>query len=303
MKVAAGLDGGGSTLRLLAVNESGEVVHESRSGSASWAHTPRDVFLSHLAEVFDQAPFPDALYGCFAGVLTAEDRKECAEVLASVSGAKVVAVAPDYAAGLAACPENALCLVIAGTGSLVCSRTPFGIVRTSGGGPLLGDEGSVYSLTRALLAKMLRTPADWPEGWWARVNSAFEAETPDTVLRAFYRHEDRARRSCSLVDLFNEDDPRLNLILEQQIEGLAKLVCDHLVQHGDHHGGPIMVMGGLWGALPSARHLFERQIARMSPSLGLFQDRQSPSVDVLTEEPVAGAVKMAWGLLDSTSAT
>src|SRR5438105_3244428 len=116
-----GLDGGGSSLRALAVDERGETVFSGQSGPANLLSTPSESLALHFEKALQGVPMPEAICGCFAGLLTNTDREQAIELLAHYFPKALLRVEPDYAAALAAEQDADLC-VVAGTGSIVCSN-------------------------------------------------------------------------------------------------------------------------------------------------------------------------------------
>src|SRR5262249_47577599 len=71
--------------------------------------------------------------------------------------------APDYVAAFLAAPRGTDACIVAGTGSVVCSRAADGGYRVSGGrGWILGDHGSAARLGRAALEHFVNHPAAVP---------------------------------------------------------------------------------------------------------------------------------------------
>ena len=120
MAVFLGLDCGGSSCRAVAVNTSGAILHQGQAGPANLANTPPGRLQNHLYRATENSPAPDFVCGCFAGLLTADDRSRANDILARTFPSAKVRSEPDYYAALMASEDADVC-VVAGTGSVVCS--------------------------------------------------------------------------------------------------------------------------------------------------------------------------------------
>jgi len=167
MSIFLGIDGGGTSCKALCCDEHGVVLWEGRGGPTNWTTTPRETFIFHLEECLAGCPSPDAIAGCFAGILGPEDSFEVESLLISLyPQARVVAEA-DYCAAFFSCSPGTDACIIAGTGSVVVSRSADHWLVGGGGGALLGDVGSAFDLVRLGVRKLVY------EGLTAQATSPF----------------------------------------------------------------------------------------------------------------------------------
>src|SRR5687768_11645928 len=137
MSVFVGLDCGGSSSRVLAVDFDGNIVFQGQSGAANLASTPENRLRRNLSHATDGCPHADYVCGCFAGLVSDDLRRRGEDHLKSLFPRAEVRAEPDYTAALYASPPGTDVCVIAGTGSLVCSRGADGILKSGGMGYIL----------------------------------------------------------------------------------------------------------------------------------------------------------------------
>lgn len=234
-------------------SETGEIVFQGRSGAANWSQTPPEILDQHCREALDGCPPVDAACACLSGLLGAKARQEASVYLAHLASAPAVAYA-DYAGAFAASPEGTDLLVIAGTGTLICSPSQDGgWHKTSGGGPLLGgDPGSVFTICRLTMAEMFRLGEDdFPSPLWDRLEAIWGVREVDDLLAAFYRDPNRSARACRLIEpilrLWKEKGRPLSEIPGESLLEMASLVFHHLGRSGPVQNSiQICLAGGLW---------------------------------------------------------
>ncbi len=288
-----GLDGGGSSLRAMVVDsETDEVLFTGASGAANWSQTPFSVLDGHCREALDGAPSVDAVAGCLSGLLGSQAISEAQAYLGELTKAPSLAF-PDYAAAYSSSPKGTDLLIIAGTGTLICSMTPLGdLIKTSGGGPLLGgDPGSVYTICRTVLAEMLRDPDSGSEALWQRVEEVWETRETDEILAAFYKAPDRAFQVCRLIapilNAWKAEGRSLIDVPGESLMNLAELIFFHLGKAGINKDSiSLCLTGGLWSADPELPIWFVN-LLNESSSPGQF------SYSFPQREPVWGACQLA----------
>ena len=117
------------------------------------AHSVR---LAKAEAGLDSFPCHRALFAV-AGTLHAPIRDELCEQLRRLELAEECFVIPDLIPLLAGCGKHVSIGLISGTGSVGIGRDPTGKYAIAGGwGPLLGDDGSGFSIGRAVLRASLR---------------------------------------------------------------------------------------------------------------------------------------------------
>ncbi len=298
MAVYVGLDCGGTSTRALAIDDSESPLFEGRSGPANWASTDRDCLIDHLKEALAGAPKVDAICGCFAGILTPQDASDAAAILKSVSGAEVAVARPDFHAALSAADPDTTCCVIAGTGSLVFSNASGEIVKSGGGGPLLGDVGSAFSIARAALGIALFGSAvvgGVSDDFLVACEKLFGSRDPSLIPARVYAEGSPAALVAKLVptiaaDYEKGEDYAANVITEQMRQ-LAFIVHGHLWRfHSEQRPWKICLTGGLWDIAP----IFEKKFVAC---MRMMAGGKEATIERLASAPVIGAARLAKGLM------
>jgi N-acetylmuramic acid 6-phosphate etherase len=238
----------------------------------------------------------DALCVAAAGAGDAALRDRLRSRLLSRRFAPKIAIVHDAAPLLAAATDGAGVALIAGTGSFCFGRDESGRGARSGGlGPLVGDEGSAFSLGRAALVAAARA-ADG-RGAALRLVKAVYAElgTSDArTLAGWARSVEREpARVAALAPLVSaaadEGDPVALRILERAAAELALLVKTVVLRlRLPREKLPLVLAGGVLDASERQR----KAVVSSLRSIGVAVDVQpAPSA-------LAGAVALARSLHD-----
>lgn len=291
MPVYIGLDCGGSSCRAVAVDESGHILSQGQAGPANLASTPPSKVQHHISKASREAPEADYVCGCFAGLLIQDDRRRAEDMLKILFPSAQVRAEPDFHAAYMACDDADLC-VIAGTGSIVCSRTNGVFAKTGGRGYILGDVGSAFQYGRAAMLHYLNCgPSESSDALQAMIEDRFGSLSENEILAKLYRGGLPAAQLAKLSSVFAKD-VRAGAqyaidTLEVQTNALAKIVKDHIATH--FSGRPeirVALAGGLWEGSPVFRTAFEARLRETIHSSALTVMR-------ITRPPVHGAVQLA----------
>ncbi|MBL8049433.1 MAG: hypothetical protein JNJ45_12205 [Chthonomonas sp.] len=274
------IDGGGTSAKIRIEDASG-LVFESQGGPCNWFTTPREQWIQTIREAV-RGETADAVYGCFAGALPA-DEAVCAAALAQAIG-----LAPercraesDCAAALAAFPEGTLVGVIAGTGSSIFSRVDGRLVRSGGGGPFLGDAGSAVDIMRRWInANVVVAGPTGNSATHEKLAELAGGVDRDAVLRWLYQTPNPA---AALAPLFptlaanNSQDPAI----QSSLGDLATQVAAHLSHYHPGQTNPTVgLAGGVWEAHPDLRIAFSHHLI-------------SATIVEPSMTPVEGAMRLA----------
>jgi N-acetylglucosamine kinase-like BadF-type ATPase len=292
MSIAVGFDCGGTSVRVLAMDSSGSTVFEGRSGPANLASTPPDKILDHIKEATLGLPPVAAAAAGMAGMMTNSDEARGGALFHQVLGAVPIKVVPDWEIALETAGDACDGLLIAGTGSIVCSYRNGVRVKSGGAGPVLGDEGSVMDLCRRALNHLLIRSQTLP--MTGRVKGvlvdAYGSSERNEVLAAIYSSntpaKETARIARAVADDFREGADYAVLSTKETMAALNDLVMDHFGP--DRTSVKLATTGGLFRVLPEASTM----LAEASKESGLLLD-----LEPLAVEPVHGAIKIAWSLL------
>ncbi len=282
------LDCGGTRCRALAQSADGTIVAEREGGPANWAATPRHELQGNLKELLEGL-HADVGVVCMAGILTPEDKQELATLLNTFTPATWHAF-PDTESSLAACDDpNAIC-VISGTGSGVCSyNDAHQMVKSGGGGPLIGDVGSGFHTGRTALSRFLVSGAELP-----RLQEKLDAEYGNggiqTWLATIYAtpspQTEIAKVGSIAAALATDGDETCQSILAEAMQALADLTLQHMHAQGfPERQFKIYLSGGFWEASPFIPKLFTMLLR--TPT---YRPRLSP---------LQGAMKLAQSLANS----
>lgn len=292
--VAAGVDGGGTSTRVLLVDHEGRRVGEGQSGSGNLHDVGEAQLAVNLEEAWRSAwaaaglePKPlESVFCAMASVGTAGNRETVQRLVAAqrFGALEDVEVDIDLVAALAGglAGDDGIAL-IAGTGSSCFGRDGTRRTFQSGGwGSLLDDVGSATWLgTRAMVAAIRafdgRGPATSLEGG---VMAALDLGHMRDLLPAIDGGVDVRPRRAALARLVTEaaaqGDAVAAGLLEQGADALAE--CAEAVWRTlDFGDGPVQVTltGGLGENVPAYRDLVHRAVEGRIPAASCTLARAS----------------------------
>lgn len=288
MPVYLGLDCGGSTCRALALDATGEPIFWAQGGSANLANTPDDTLQRSLSKALEGAPTPDFVCGCFAGLIDQNHRQKAENLIRSFVPNAPLRLEPDYAAALRACPEGTTLCVIAGTGSIVCSRSEGQLVRSGGGGFLLGDEGSGFRYGRAALRHFLNDPKEASEDLRGAIEQLFGTLEPGEIVQKVYKAAAPAallaHLSASLLYDASQKAPYAVSCLQEETRALADTAIRHHARYHKEVQSPLIgLAGGMW----------KRQMVRDAFAAALGTSLPHATVRKSEMPPARGAALLA----------
>ena len=272
----------------------GAVLAEASAGSASLAAAGEQLAAANLRRLLDtlRADGPgriDAVCAGAAGSGAAPARAWLIRMLLELTGAGQVSVVDDVELVLAAAGHSEGIAVVCGTGSIVHGRGPRGGARAGGWGWLLGDEGGGYTLVRGALRTLLgRRDAGQPPGPLGEaLLAAAGQDSLDELLVAFYADPRPERWAKGAPAVLTCPDPAVRGLIDDGAHAVAAST-GALARRLGLAQAPIVLAGGLV-ADRSIQAALETALAAELPGW---------PVEVLGEEPVAGAVALALEGLD-----
>jgi glucosamine kinase len=289
--VIVGIDAGGSSTRARAVRR-GALVYEGTGGPGNPLMAAPEIIRASYLAALTGCPGATSVAACVSGAGGEAARAQISALLADRFPATDVQVAPDYvAAFLAAPPGSDVCLV-AGTGSVICSRAPDGGFLVSGGqGWILGDHGGAARLGRVALEHYVAGPGGVPASFAAMVRQVFGDGDWRHVVRAVHAAPNPApllARAAPLLTAAAEGgQPWAVEQLDAQMTALAATTARHI---GQHLGGTgtvrVALSGGVWSS-PAARSSLTAALDRAS--------HRPVAVTRSLADPIEGAVRLAAG--------
>lgn len=290
MPVYVGLDCGGSSSRVLAVDEAGDVIFQGQSGAANLVSTPEARLRRNLRHASEGCPAPTVACGCFAGLIDEGMRRKAISLLGEIFPIARLRAEPDYTAALYAGDGADVC-VVCGTGSLVCSAADGTVVKSGGRGYILGDEGSGYTFGRDALRRYLRAPEAVTPTMARAIEEFFGTREGSEIVVAVHRAPSPATVLAKFVRPLAQDaaigEPYAVESLSRGTAELAEVTADHIGRHlADRASLRIALSGGVWKASPLYRQRFTEALAERLPGVTLEVRR-------ITEPPVVGAVRLA----------
>jgi len=177
MHYVLGFDGGGTKTECVLLDSQRQIRATTRSGPSNPFRIGHEAATAALTEAAQSAAREAgielreiaALCAGLAGVGSAQSHEEMQRQIANAFPHTKIHLITDLELSLAAIPEPAAIVLVAGTGSSALGRDAQGHTARAGGhGPLLSDQGSAYDVgRRAVAAAVLdrdRTGSDTPIG-------------------------------------------------------------------------------------------------------------------------------------------
>ncbi len=291
MPIFLGLDCGGSSSRAMALDQNGQVIHQGQAGSANLVSTPERRLRSNLLQATRECPGADYVCGCFAGLLTENDRHRAESYLSAIFPSAKVHAEPDYAAAYCASEAATDICVIAGTGSLVCSRIDGKMVKSGGRGYILGDEGSGFQFGRDALKEYFQNPGEASESMKEALFKQFDSLEEPAIVSRLYQSASPPSCLAKLAKPLGQDakEGRAYALdaIERQMELLTEVVMSHIGRYFPTQTTLVITLaGGVWQNAPQFRDSFSRKLQEKMPRMNLDVHR-------IVKPPVYGAVMLA----------
>ena len=290
MSIVVGLDIGGTHSRAR-LSRDGNVVAEVEGGSASLTAAGEERARAALGELVERLGLTghgpmDAICAGSAGSGSTQARDFLHRFLAPLTRSGTVLVVNDARLALPAAGLDEGIALIGGTGSTALGVAGGREVQAGGWGYLLGDEGSGYWVVRAAVHELAdRQDRGADLGELGRLLLALSGahDVPDLVQR-FYDQPNPdgwARHARGVLD---GQDPAAGPILGRAADELAALVKIAAQRLAGAADLPVVLAGGLLAGYPPLAEAVQARVRAVLPAA---------QVSVVTEPPVAGAVRLA----------
>lgn len=290
MSIFVGLDCGGSSSRVIAVDSAGAILFQGQSGAANLLSTPENRIRKNLGHATNSCPEADFVCGCFAGLINDNVRSRGIAILSDYFPKAVLRAEPDYSAALYASPEADIC-VISGTGSLVCSRSQGKIVKSGGRGYILGDEGSGFQFGRDALLHFLNRPSDSSPNLKKTIQEIVGSLEESDIITAVYRAPSPATILAKIAKAVGQDalakEPYALTSIKKNLTDLTRVVSGHISKHHPTAKNlSITLAGGIWKAGAAYKSNFQTLLESEMPGIEF-------DIQKLTKPPLYGAVELA----------
>lgn len=267
------------------------MLHSGQAGPANIISTPERRLRTNLTKAVEGCPAPEYIAGCFAGLLTEDDRERAHRFLTELFPAAKIRLEPDsYAALKASRPGTHIC-VIAGTGSVVCSEVAGRYTKSGGRGYLLGDAGSAYRYGQDALIHYLQAPDDASEPMKKAIESRFGSLEENPIIARLYRAGSPQAQLAKLATALASDARNGYPYAVESIARWSGTLAGIVRDHADRYLSGIAdlrvsLAGGLWEASAVYRNAFQQALC------GALSDR-NVEVSPVEQPPVRGAVLLA----------
>ncbi len=290
MSIFVGLDCGGSSSRVLAVDGEGNILFQGQSGAANLVSTPDQRLRRNLQHATRGCDNADFVCGCFAGLVSEETRCKGEELLKQVFPGSTVRAEPDYTAAFYSSPTNTDVCVISGTGSLVCSRGTNGMNKSGGRGFVLGDYGSGFHYGRDALIYFLDNPKSASVALRQAVVDLFGTDNEGSIISTVYS-SGPPQVLARLAKVLGTDAKDGEKYAIESIDRNGRALVNVVFQHVKTFLSPskslsISLAGGIWKASPIFKDRFQDLLQQQFPDRLLTVNR-------LTKPPLYGAVELA----------
>lgn len=291
MSVYVGLDCGGSSSRVLAVDETGTIVFQGQSGAANLVSTPEARLKRNLINATRGCDRADFVCGCFAGLVGDETRAQAEGLLRQMFPGSNVRAEPDYTAAFYSSPPETDVCVIAGTGSLVCSKGENGVVKSGGRGYILGDFGSGFHYGRDALIHFLDNPKTASQSLINAVLEVFGTDLESKVVSAVYKSGSAPQVLGRLARVLGTDatagEAYALASLDRNTRALTNVVREHVSRYLNPSPKlSVSLAGGLWKGAPIFRTRFQELLEEQLPGVELTVTR-------IAKPPLYGALELA----------
>ncbi len=288
-----GIDGGGSTLRIALVDQTGEIREHFKIGKNA---NPTSAGFDNLKEAMETIRRRLSLYvqdiTCIqislAGVGAQKQKELMKEIVYETFHCSNIYVYHDAHGSLIAnSPEEAAILIICGTGSVLIGKdSSHNFHRAGGWGYLLGDEASGFWLVKTLFQEYLRFWDGTGQNTAAfdLFRKEFEADPRDALYR-FYEADMRRQTASLSVELLSMKNELIIQIVEKGILDLKNRM-EVLKSKIDEDIKKIIYMGGMFNS-PMFLEKFKKIMGEAIP---LTMGKQ----DIEVELALLGRKKTDW---------
>lgn len=299
MQYVLGIDGGGTKTTCILVNLQGEICGQGEGGPANYQTIGIEKAQNSIASAINQAiakiPNIDLIAMCLglAGVgrdediVTVNNLVKQLELTSNLplkwSLSQPLIYSDSEIALVGGTGENQGIVVIAGTGATALGRNPQGRTkRTSGWGPILGDEGSAYDIALQGLRAVVRATdgRNNPTILTDLFQSHLQLSSMDNLVELVYRRGWTVTDIAALAPLVEkaakQGDETAKKIIEDSVDELVlatQTIINDLFTKDQTFN--IVTIGGVWQDL--VFNLFQNKISSIAPLAHVIKPRYQPA--------------------------
>lgn len=293
MKIAAGIDGGGTGTTLELRTTDGTFLERKRFGPFNVNSIGKERALERLAEIFAYiSKRGECRAVCIgvAGITNPETRSVIEEAVdSSAIDGRLLLQGDQEIALYGACRGKSGAILIAGTGSICMGMDQEGRTCRAGGfGHLIDDEGSGYALGRDALSAVVRTfdGRNASTVLTDLIMEAWKVSGSEELIRQVYAAPDKSR-VASLAPLVEQagrmGDAAARAVIEKGAAGLLELVLTVQRKLSWQH----MALSLMGGMLTADTLLRQRVLA------GIKQQAPGVEIRLPLDDAAAGAAMLA----------
>lgn len=265
------------------------MLFQGHAGPANLLSTPPDLLRANLCKATSGCPEPDFVCGCFAGLVNDAEAARAEQLLRDIFPAAKVSAVPDYRAAFMACPPGADVCVVAGTGSVVCSRHGAEWQKSGGRGYLLGNPGSAFRFGQDALIECLEHPGQASEHTKTLLLKEFGSLEEPAIIAKLYKSSSPAAQLAKLAPIIARDEIEgreyASRSMNTQLLALAEQAARHVRAHVPN-ASQLGLAGGVWNLSPRFVEAFRGHVAELLPE-------EPPCIVRIAKPPVHGAAALA----------
>ncbi len=259
MKLFAGYDGGGTKTACVLTDETGRLLGTGIGGPSNYLYCGKELAAASVKDATEQAfraagmetQVLEAAYMSSAAILIQHGDSHVPFFRTCIDAKTVLCESDIYPIWYGSTREEPAVVSIAGTGAVtyVCSLD--GFIRTSGWGPLLGDEGSGYDLGLRALRLTCRMADGREELDQEFVDAILErlgVSVPRELIRAVNQGDSRSKvasAAYTVSQLFEKGNQTARKLLEVSADEIALAVNTVASQRENPTPIPLVLNGSL----------------------------------------------------------
>ncbi len=272
MRIAMGLDGGGTKTDCVLMDESGRVLARGRGGPSNCSRIGVEAAANGVREAATAALQNAALVMAqvtgvcagLAGVALAERADAMTHLLQPFFGDARFQLCTDLDLALCAAGAAPAIVLVAGTGSAAIGKDSAGRISRSGGyGPKKSDEGSAFAIGKAAVMELAKDDCGPRQELQSAVLNQFRvAALRDlTALEGAEADKVYPRVFPVIAEAADHGDAFAKRLLQNAPESLAGFVAE--VQSELHLAGEVFVLGKTGGMIARSKYFDEQLDANL----------------------------------------